>query len=318
MKVGWQPHALDEFLASVPFPTPMQETHSFVLESMYDYELGHEQELLPISYTKLFRHQQALLLVLLTSPVPFLPACFRPRQLIQRLPSSDKQNPKGHIQAGTVLVGVHIKPVGQLQVFDVLLAVPVELPIFAQGIHDLLAAKTNDSGSGHQQVLVSVLKIKLFKHQQTLKSVLLTNPVPFLFFKRAQLKQVKFYKKIELAGQKQCNKDAFGFQIKPSKQAHTLVVLFMTPEELLTLLQEMHPRALSTYELESGHQQAPEVVLKTKVGRHAQIVGLVELINPVPFLVFTKEQQQQLLLPLKKTELTGHMQAGIVILGAQI
>lgn len=58
---------------------------------------------------------------------------------------------------------------------------------------------------------------------------------------------------MELVGQKQSTKDTFGFQTKPSKQAQTLVVLFTTPEELLTLVQDMHPRTLSTYELESGH-----------------------------------------------------------------
>jgi hypothetical protein len=84
-------------------------------------------------------------------------------------------------------------------------------------------------------------------------SVLLTSPVPFLPFRPAQLKQVSFYKKILLAGQRQAVKLIFGFQVNPGEQAQTLVVALIAPEELPTPLQLIHPRALSTYELVSGH-----------------------------------------------------------------
>jgi hypothetical protein len=84
-------------------------------------------------------------------------------------------------------------------------------------------------------------------------SVLLTSPVPFFAFKLAQLKQVSFYKRIELFGQRQAVILKLGTQTKPGRQAQTLVVLFTTPEELPTLLQVIHPRSLSMYELVSGH-----------------------------------------------------------------
>lgn len=82
---------------------------------------------------------------------------------------------------------------------------------------------------------------------------MLTSPVPFFALKLAQLKQVSFYKRIELFGQRQAVLFKLGTQRKPGKQAQTLVVLFTNPEELPTLLQVIHPITLSTYELVSGH-----------------------------------------------------------------